>query len=669
MPIRSQAQWKFLFATKKPFARRWAHETPGSTGKRFDRLPVRVKAPNYSARAGQTIVGNLGRGADGKFTNASGGGGGGDEADRKRPTKAPKAPKAPKRPKLRRRRDETDADYEARVSQAQQARETERAADADTKRQERQTNREAVYAERGLNTDTQSALTALFEGGDNTKAGDLEKLGLAERNRDGTYRLTASGRQFARAAERGDAAVARDTLASAQDRRAAQTERAAARDERKRATAAKRLAKQQERAAKLRAKLSKKKPSGGGRSTPAKAPTPAPKPAAPKPKPKRRARPILVRAPKPTAPRPAIPLQQTKALSVFKDARGRDRWIAVTTNAYQDRDQEWISRGAIAAAVEAGDRSGIRGPLRFWHVPGCDFGDCDYQATAQDGRFLIESGTCYSPRHAAVVKAAAARGYQMSPGFLHSQRTPRGGVFDQIALFERSFVPPGRAANPFTRLHAKDSSDMSLTPEKAAALKALGVDDGLLTSLLQQVEQTDKAAAERATYKSDDAPAWATALLAQVATLVQTTKAAMPPEEMIAAGETEMDDGEAEADTEDELDGELDDAVLDAIADRVVAKLAPLLDIEKKMSGYVEEMKGMMGGYQAKKDDEIAALKAGVNELLGLGTTPQPAGYRPTADVQTLIAAKAAEEIGPGSDGVDPGFFNTFLAFGATRAG
>jgi hypothetical protein len=37
--------------------------------------------------------------------------------------------------------------------------------------------------------------------------------------------------------------------------------------------------------------------------------------------------------------------------------------------------------------------------------------------------------------------------------------------------------------------------------------------------------------------------------------------------------------------------------------------------------------------------------------------------------VQTLIAAKAAEEIGPGSDGVDPGFFNTFLAFGATRAG
>jgi hypothetical protein len=26
--MRSKAQWRFLFATHKPFARRWAHSTP-----------------------------------------------------------------------------------------------------------------------------------------------------------------------------------------------------------------------------------------------------------------------------------------------------------------------------------------------------------------------------------------------------------------------------------------------------------------------------------------------------------------------------------------------------------------------------------------------------------------------------------------------------------------
>jgi hypothetical protein len=37
----SKAQWRFLFARKIPFARRWAHNTPGPKKVRYRRLPHR----------------------------------------------------------------------------------------------------------------------------------------------------------------------------------------------------------------------------------------------------------------------------------------------------------------------------------------------------------------------------------------------------------------------------------------------------------------------------------------------------------------------------------------------------------------------------------------------------------------------------------------------------
>jgi hypothetical protein len=40
-PIRSKAQWRYLFASHKPFARRWAHMTPGGPKVRYRRLPAR----------------------------------------------------------------------------------------------------------------------------------------------------------------------------------------------------------------------------------------------------------------------------------------------------------------------------------------------------------------------------------------------------------------------------------------------------------------------------------------------------------------------------------------------------------------------------------------------------------------------------------------------------
>lgn len=318
-----------------------------------------------------------------------------------------------------------------------------------------------------------------------------------------------------------------------------------------------------------------------------------------------------------SAQKPRIKRKEAPSFTVFKDASGHDRWAAITTTAYQDKDQEWISRKAIRSVVAAGDSGAPRGPLRFWHVPGLDLGDCDYQAALGDGRMLLESGTFRSKAAARIGAEAARRGYQMSPGFVHTRQEPRGGVFDSIVLFERSFVPPGRASNPYTRLLTKERR--MLTKEKREEFEALAGDtDGraLLQQLLSQAEtKTKELDHAGAIYK--DAPPWAQALIARLDALETTVKAPMPPAEMVEAGDTEADDGMAEMEAEtmaDEPSDLLDDeGFADMIVTKLMAAIGPMLELEKKMTGYLGEMKAMLQPQTAKDDaraKEIAELKA-----------------------------------------------------------
>src|SRR5690606_20080551 len=129
------------------------------------------------------------------------------------------------------------------------------------------------------------------------------------------------------------------------------------------------------------------------------------------------------------------------SLHVFKDTTGRDRWVTVSSSAYQDQDREIVSQRALNLAVAIGDHTKERGPLRWWHVPPLDLGDCDFQMT--HGRMLIESGTFPNSRIAAKV-AKAAPGLQVSIGFRHPPNEPEAGVYNNIVIFERSLVPVGQ---------------------------------------------------------------------------------------------------------------------------------------------------------------------------------------------------------------------------------
>lgn len=365
---------------------------------------------------------------------------------------------------------------------------------------------------------------------------------------------------------------------------------------------------------------------------------------------------------KPVAPPPRQTYgQRFRSFAVYKDqTSGRLRWLAVSSTAFKDRDGEIVSVAALQKDVARSDARGDYGPLRWWHVPGLDIGDCDFRAV--HGRSLIESGTFRDDRYAAAIKAKD----EVSLGFLHPlpDRTD-GPVFDDIFTFERSVVPfpEGRGSNLFTRLVVKEAQ--MLTQAKRDAL-ASRVGPDILAELLSQVEATEKAAdqagvayksAQRVAVWDEAAGAWS-----EVVAKAET----LPPEiaaDAKAEGDLTVDEEIIEEEPADDLVdtalltpeelAEITQAVAPAVAQAVVEMLMPALNMEAKMSKWADEVKAAMGGAVAQKDTERAAqietlkteaatLKAAQEQTAArlaelTGDQPRAAGFRPSQADSTLV--------------------------------
>ena len=139
---------------------------------------------------------------------------------------------------------------------------------------------------------------------------------------------------------------------------------------------------------------------------------------------------------------------KSAGIYVFKE-NGTWRWVTFSSNPYRDRDREIVSLKALEADVSRADADGKFGPLRWWHVPRLDLGDCDFNM--MHGRILVESGTFRTPEIAEAIKEVA-NDLEVSIGFVHPPSEPDGdGVFHTIRRFERSLCPKGRVSNLFTR--------------------------------------------------------------------------------------------------------------------------------------------------------------------------------------------------------------------------
>lgn len=307
-----------------------------------------------------------------------------------------------------------------------------------------------------------------------------------------------------------------------------------------------------------------------------------------------------------------------KSFEVFKDARGAWRWVAFSSTAYRDRDGEIVSTKALADDCDLADRLGHYGPLRWWHVPGLDLGDCDFNA--MHGRVLIESGTFRSEQIAQKVARAAA-GLEISLGFLHPPTQPdASGIFHQIRRFERSLTPRGKASNLFTSFSVKESPAMDET--KKAALKALGFNDADITDLESRAQATQKSADEQGVaYKAADPEeitiGGQTYVLKAVPMVEpETTEAELP-------GETDQE-VEYEADDSDGLSLSPEDlqACEEACyrgcmraCQEAMTPLMGLLDIEKKMQGHVQSMVAPLQQAQATKDASDAEQREAIATL------------------------------------------------------
>jgi len=281
---------------------------------------------------------------------------------------------------------------------------------------------------------------------------------------------------------------------------------------------------------------------------------------------------------------------------------------------------------------------------------------------------LIESGTF---KDAAIGQAVAANAdkLQLSIGFTHTADEPdASGVFHHIKRFERSLVPLGRAANPFTSIVVKEPDMASLKEAWGSFVALFDGDEAQAKAYATAAEQTQKELDEKqARYK--DAPDWAQALISRIDSIEATLKAGPPmvegsPEE--EAAETSEEEA-AEPDAMDDGSGDnmLTPTEISAIAEAVVQRITPLLDLEKKMAGHMADLKTAFGQMSTAKDDRLAKLEENVKTIVK-GDLPQSvidsvlagAGggmYRPSQATQNILPPEAVARVKSETNGIPPG--------------
>lgn len=131
----------------------------------------------------------------------------------------------------------------------------------------------------------------------------------------------------------------------------------------------------------------------------------------------------------------------------------------ITSNGYQDRDEEYITTAALKRYVNEAWKGGTfrRQPLLYWHedpeVNDVPIGDVFY--AEMQGAFLIELAKerddPFSKRIWDYVESSPDE-HGVSHGFGHNEIAPRGNgrTFRQIDKVETSILPLRYAANPFT---------------------------------------------------------------------------------------------------------------------------------------------------------------------------------------------------------------------------
>lgn len=191
---------------------------------------------------------------------------------------------------------------------------------------------------------------------------------------------------------------------------------------------------------------------------------------------------------------------------VFRTKEGVDRWLAFSSNAFKDKDEELFTTKALEEAVDYADETGEHGPLRIYHVPSADVGVADYQAVI--GRFLVESGTFNDDelgQKAVAYFKSTDEEHQISIGFQFKSGDEKDGVFDWVRIKERSVTPKGAAANPYTSFAIGELEGGEVDDKKKSMLTKVFGEELAPKIIAKAEEQTKALEDEGVTFKSSDA--------------------------------------------------------------------------------------------------------------------------------------------------------------------
>jgi hypothetical protein len=332
---------------------------------------------------------------------------------------------------------------------------------------------------------------------------------------------------------------------------------------------------------------------------------------------------------------------------MFTDTEGNLRWLAFSTNAFEDHSREVFSTKAIEDAVEWHNTTGERGPLRIFHVEGADIGNCDFQAV--QGRFLIESGTFYdNPMGQKAVQyfeEHPEEEWQISVGYFYKADDDADGTYDWVRWKERSVLPVGMADNPFTGFWTSldKSGEKAMRDEAKATLVKL-VGDDLANGIIARADEGTKSLEEagiRFKMKDDE--------FGDITDVEEVTPAAgeegskeVKPEPVLMAHEhggirhkhrvtpesehnhtglteaykaAKMTPAELKAAAEDAKDGGKDDADENADGSKKTGKKE--LDADDPMVKVAEVLAGLVDDVSTIKDvvSEVKELKSGLKAL------------------------------------------------------
>lgn len=190
--------------------------------------------------------------------------------------------------------------------------------------------------------------------------------------------------------------------------------------------------------------------------------------------------------------------------ATFKLRADSNLWEAWYSNAYQDKEKEFVAEAALTEDIDRMNAENALPELWFFHTPGTRLGKA--KAVAKIGRFAVAVGEFDQTPFAQAMKRVFARGdveWGMSPGFLYKPSYFKKKVYHQIKTFEISVLPKERAANGLTYFALKEGTRMGNKTqdqahiEKARALlkeKLAGTDidvDALIAKGLSASDEAD----------------------------------------------------------------------------------------------------------------------------------------------------------------------------------